>query len=519
MNVLIVDDEALTRAGLITAIPWDSLGQFHLFEAEDGISALSLARNIKPEIILCDVRMPRMNGIELVEQLEKEFPNSAFIFMSGYSDKEYLKAAIRLNAVSYVEKPLNPEELTSAIKEAYGKVMQNIKKEKNERFYSRGTSSLLASALTHPYQEKKEMISSMVHELGLKSVQKTNFISFVLKLEQNYADTCFIEDLFTNMSKFISRFHLQAFYMSKYTQYHVFHLYSSRMPSEKALLSIGIFLKKQLEDHGAYYISIGKPASGISKAYDSYESALLTLQSSFFFEPGTLFLPGKKEKSPGYQPRIADGNQNDFFLRFSQTILSKSKTDANDLLKKLHKNFYMRKDLLPYEAKEFYYQLFMQLENCRQQMKLPWPDTSLKITILENCFSYDELHSHLVKKAEALLNAASDSAKEESTIFLIKEYIHAHYRDETLSVCDIARHVLLSVAYVCTFFKKETGKTINQYITELRIKKAKELLADSRNQIADISDKIGYSNSNYFSKIFKKTTGNSPSEYRENLWK
>ena len=87
--------------------------------------------------------------------------------------------------------------------------------------------------------------------------------------------------------------------------------------------------------------------------------------------------------------------------------------------------------------------------------------------------------------------------------------------NETLSVKDISTHVFLSTSYVCTFFKNETGKTLNQYITEYRMEKAKQLLKDARFKIADISSRVGYNDGNYFGKSFKKYCGLSPSEYRE----
>lgn len=104
MKLLIVDDEELTRTGLMTSINWASLGIEEIFQADDGLNGLEQARIHKPEIILCDVRMPRMDGITMLERLEKILPDSVPIFMSGYSDKEYLKAAIRLKAVNYIEK-------------------------------------------------------------------------------------------------------------------------------------------------------------------------------------------------------------------------------------------------------------------------------------------------------------------------------------------------------------------------------------------------------------------------------
>ena len=118
MKLLIVDDEELTRTGVISSIDWKSLDIDEVLQADDGINGLEAARIHKPEIILCDVRMPRMDGITMLEKLEQFLPDTVPIFMSGYSDKEYLKAAIKLKAVNYIEKPLNPAEIREAVQEA-----------------------------------------------------------------------------------------------------------------------------------------------------------------------------------------------------------------------------------------------------------------------------------------------------------------------------------------------------------------------------------------------------------------
>lgn len=132
-------------------------------------------------------------------------------------------------------------------------------------------------------------------------------------------------------------------------------------------------------------------------------------------------------------------------------------------------------------------------------------------------FSLMELHHRLLDKTDAFFRDLQNSVNENPTIFLIKDYISRNYMNETLSVKDISAHVFLSTSYVCTFFKNETGKTLNQYLTEYRMERAKALLSDSRYKIADISSKVGYSDGNYFGKSFKKYSGLSPSEYREKM--
>ncbi len=516
MKLLIVDDEELTRTGLTDSIDWKSLGILQLFHAEDGISGYRIAKDVKPDIVLCDVRMPRMDGIQLVEKLEILLPNSAFIFMSGYSDKEYLKAAIRLKAVNYVEKPLNPAEVINSVKEACQCVRQNMKTVKNELYYSRGTASSLAAVLTCPYKESKEIIEPLIRELGLKNSSGLCFTTFLVKLEQNNTDSNIIDHMLEDFENFLSPSHMQVYYVSKYIQYHIFHIVSPYPPSGWTLDRTSNFLKDYFEQTGNYYISIGETAVGISKAYESYARAVSLMQSSFFFDSGTVFtVESMTAKPSGKTDRIAD---NCWVSGLSEAVLSKDQDAIKNLLLQLYENFNQSQSIFSHQIKDLYYKLFMVLEDCRQQLKLaPAIEQENAMKLLEDCFSFQELHRNLIKKTELLYEAIQAYVPENSTIYLIKDYIRSHYSDESLSVCDISSQVFLSASYVCTYFKNETGQTINQYLTDFRIKKAKELLADPRYQITDISDKVGYSNGNYFSKSFKKLTGLSPSEYREKM--
>ena len=168
--------------------------------------------------------------------------------------------------------------------------------------------------------------------------------------------------------------------------------------------------------------------------------------------------------------------------------------------------FGRNQNILPNQAKDLYYKLFRSLEEAARQLKLTLSDKQENlIDALEKIFS------------EAFFQAVDNTAEENSTIFMIKDYISQKYMNETLSVKDISDHVFLSTSYVCTFFKNETGQTLNQYLTEFRMEKAKQLLSDPRYKIADISSQVGYSDGNYFGKSFKKYTGFSPSEYREKM--
>ena len=118
MKLMIVDDEKLTRDGLMNSIDWKALGIDAVVQADDGLHGYEAAMTFCPDIILSDVRMPRMSGIEMAEKLQVQNPVPHIIFMSGYSDKEYLKAAIKLKAVNYIEKPIDLEEIAETVQEA-----------------------------------------------------------------------------------------------------------------------------------------------------------------------------------------------------------------------------------------------------------------------------------------------------------------------------------------------------------------------------------------------------------------
>ena len=118
---------------------------------------------------------------------------------------------------------------------------------------------------------------------------------------------------------------------------------------------------------------------------------------------------------------------------------------------------------------------------------------------------------------EQLFQSIEGASQEDSTIFMIKDYISKHYSEERLSIKEIGDHVFLSASYICTYFKTQTGQTLNQYITEYRMERAMQLLQDKRYAITDISEKVGYNNGNYFGKSFKKFTGLTPSQYRDKM--
>lgn len=517
MKLLIVDDEELTRTGVISSINWKELGIEEVFQADDGVNGLEMALTYKPEIILCDVRMPRMTGIAMLEKIEKALPYSVPIFMSGYSDKEYLKAAIKLKAVNYIEKPINLKEIQEAILEAKELYNQKLRSHREVSLHSMETASHLALLLTSPYSSNKEKIEQLAQELSLPLSSGTCFASVIVHLSTPpELITPSPKEIYRSLKDFLHPYHTDCIYVAKRLQYLVYFIFSSSGISDTLLKNTGKFLDNKYTDYGNHFVAVGNTFSGISKAQQSYTSAVLLLQNSFFFPVNSVLTPEVIASLPVKSAEQLPSAPESVFAEYLST---QNRDGCFAFLESLAKFYERNSSVLPDQAKDLYYKLSISLENARKQQQLSAvsQEQNSVVSFLEKCFTYQELHSRLAEQTEAYFTALENALPENPTIFLIKDYIGKNYMNETLSVKDISTQVFLSASYVCTFFKNETGQTLNQYLTEYRMEKAKMLLADPRYKIADISSKVGYSDGNYFGKSFKKYTGLSPSEYREKI--
>lgn len=224
MKLLIADDELLTREGLASSIDWESLGIHQIFQADDGIRALHIAKLQEPDIILSDIRMPRMNGIEMVEKLTEILPDTSIIFMSGYSDKEYLKAAIKLKAIDYVEKPLNPEEVRTTVLEAISRRRKVLRSRQNEDLLSLEKASNLALLLTKPYKDNREKIEALTRELSFDLTPESTFVTYIVKLRTEEPISVLMKEVSEKLNDFLKNYHMGSIYIRMHSVYHVFHL-------------------------------------------------------------------------------------------------------------------------------------------------------------------------------------------------------------------------------------------------------------------------------------------------------
>lgn len=517
MKLLIVDDEELTRNGLLQSLDWEKLGIDEVLVADDGMNGLEVARENRPDIILCDVRMPRLDGIGMLAQIQNFQPDIVSIFMSGYSDKEYLMSAIKMGAVNYIEKPIDEKELEGAIQKAIEQSLRHKRESAAEAMNANQAADSLAYYLTMPYNSCKASVDELNTQFfkHYKNINKFKFIStIIVKLAGASEASYELPYIYQRLRKELANSHIHIIYTEKRLFHLVYHIYSDRPISDSTIEMVCARMQDAFSEKGNYYIAVGAVEEGIVNAYRSYEAAVILLQKSFFFTPGTLMKNGVTTPDKS-------GNIPGIISELKAALSSPHEDTITGLLDKLHDSCHNSTTLLPNQVKTYYFDLFSELYNHRQKNLLV-DDLSLEnndniMDIMDSCFSYENLHNLLLEKMKHFFDEMNSNVSENKTIYLIKNYIASNYNNANLSVKDISDYAHLSVSYLCTFFKAETGTTLNQYITEYRMDRAKQLLVDPRNKISEISDKVGYNDGNYFGKSFKKIVGLSPSEYREKV--
>jgi two-component system response regulator YesN len=522
VKLLVVDDEIISREGIIRNINKRNLDISFIKQADDGMHALLLASTYHPDIVLSDVRMPRMDGIEMAYKLREMDPNIKIIFMSGYSDKEYLKSAIHLRALSYVEKPIDYDELEKVLVEAIQMIVGERKKREETDIHER-----LAKNFPFLKNEIALKLITNYHNSGqpfdytlLGILPESDFVTVLIQLIHkeiitNDAYFTLIEETMEQLMHNLEANNLVGIPTFKDDQYILMHI---ACPTDKRHLlkkdhTIKMFSNLLPLWHNInYFVAVGKQVSGIGNVPESYRSAVLSLQKMFFV---------------GYNQIIfSTGEKGDSFLFLDENIkelqkylIQDNKEHAISLIHKLIKELSLHTDTLASNIKNYFYRMLLQLYETSRDLLL---DTFLEThdynqswqTLIKFNTIY-ELETYTIEQIEAFFGYRNEKRDNSSKVLQIKNYIASNYMDSSLSVKQISEYAFISMAYMCSMFKQETGKTVNQYITNLRIEKAKELLKNKSYNISDVAEHVGISDSQYFAKIFRKNVNMTPTMYKE----
>ncbi|MFD0692911.1 response regulator [Paenibacillus sp. GCM10027628] len=520
MKLLFAEDEKFTREGIRKSIHWEDLGITEIAEAVDGLEAVALCEQFQPDIVLSDIRMPRMDGIELAFHLRRKYPQCKIVFMSGYADKEYLKAAISLKAVSYVEKPIDIEELEEAIRGAVAICRDEQRHQANDAVARENKDYIKQEAALQLIRGAfdEDQLQHRLLAAGFEGQLNGPATTVLVKL---VTPPITKEDIAKLLGEVPALLEIPYLFALKDDNHIILHLCSRQQnPVDHSTLhhlcyELSAVLKKQFKP---FSIAAGNIVPTAKRLIESYTGAVLRLQEAFFHKPCSINIHdsyGSEAHAQHYQasPQLLN--------RFQEALAEEDFDESTRLLGAVTSDIRQYPGTMIISVKELYYRFMLDMDKfaasrnvvlfqTTKERDLPWK------LILE-CHYLDDIHQAVLLKLDELKQALRErgNGTNASTSSRIIRYIHQHFAEDDLSVQEVSEHMQMTASHLISIFKEATGKTIKQYVTEYRMEKAKDLLRGDRLKVLDIAFQVGFKDGEHFAKSFRKYTGMTPTEYRE----
>ena len=420
-RVLLVDDEEEIRAGISRKIDWDSLGFTLAGEADNGEEALELAELVRPDVVLTDIKMPFMDGLELCRRLKRILPAAKTVVFSGFDDFEYARQAVGMGVSEYIMKPINAQEMSG--------VLLRLKDQLDQQQAERRDME----SLRRRYEESLPVLRELFY---------TRLLDGQVRSEQ--------------IGDRAARYEIQ-------------------MP--EGPWTVALFAVNSLEEAEQRDELLLLSVQGFLNKYASLDCVVRT-------------------------------------VLYNDSVALLAQTDQTyTLLEELER---LRALALTYLGLELTTALIRLARAGDVELEAVFGPGFTGVMPISQFRSLDELEHWCVDRClnlrELLGRQRSDSAWR--TVERAKHYIGQHYADSELSVESVCTHLHLSPAYFSTLFKREEGMSFIAYVTNVRMERAAQLLLESDDKTYLIAEKTGYTDPNYFSYVFKRRFGISPSKYR-----
>ncbi|MBP5328369.1 MAG: response regulator [Spirochaetaceae bacterium] len=520
-KVFIVDDEVIVREGIRSKIDWDNT-EFELAgEAADGEIALSMIQDIKPDILITDIKMPFMDGLELARMVKKIQPWIRIIILSGHDEFEYAKKAISIGIDDYLLKPFTAEDVLASMRKA---TMQIDK----ERKQLSAMTEMKEALKTKERLVQKEFLSDLVHGISDMSsvMQKSQELQldliaryykiFITKIETQSQSAKKIQDACSLLNSYADGWDgIIRFFLHKNRMVCIVKS-NTREEIEEKVYSIAETIEHVIKTNSECTVitAIGKTVDHLSLLKESYEDAKKIIEISNYNNQNRIIssddlqlnsdeLLELKENDP-LVDRLKYAGKNEISALIEESML---------LIKKNPGQFQV---FASYLLVDLIFAVSKLVENLGGDIKTENPEI-LQRNFIENAVLDED---NFRKKMESILNFAVEFRDSKMTgrygdvILKAKEYIDKNYADQNTTLTTVAEVVCLSPNHFSTIFSQECKTTFIEYLTNVRIENAKRLIRETDMKGYDIAYECGFSDPHYFSYIFKKNTGLSPREFK-----
>ncbi len=503
VKVLIVDDEFIMRQGLRYMIDWETEGYEIVGEAVNGQEALERIKELSPHIVICDVVMPLMDGVDFTVAVHHMYPHIQMIILSGYDNFEYVKQTLMNGVVDYILKPtLTPKELLDVLKKAVDRIPG--------QHFTNNTGSIDYSEVL-----KRVLLTRDTEEIPVLATELTasSYIMYAVNISQ--ADEC-ETDYSEALLKRIER---------SMQDFSGFHYLSTLLHEEQFCILFGYemsqrgSLRIKLEKlHGQLGLICKSVVSVISRSYMNLDETGRIYQEDlarsgdlpFYFPDKTMFVMDSEKN-------LLNGNSERLdFSKYNRLLIGEQYRQAADQFLKYNNSLlenHMDVRRMKNQTKNMYQVFLEQIQITDEQRDERFYQFGQKI---DHAYKGDDYRLVVEEGFEELITLASAQlAQVDGRMNQITEYIEQHYQED-IKLEDLAEKFGYSYHYLSAYFNQQVKEGFNDYLNRVRINKACKLLQDPSISVAQVSEMVGYLGHSYFCRVFKKYTGSTPTEWRRN---
>ena len=542
LKIFLAEDEVVVRETIKRMIPWEELGFELVGEAADGEMALPLLIRQQPDLLITDIKMPFMDGLTLARLAKKEIPGLKVVILSGYDDFNYAKQAIGIGVEDYLLKPITKNALIERLSEIRSRYEhEKTQKEYYEKFqremqaYEKNSSRDFFEALVGGSMDMME-VYKRAEKLGLDIVAEAyNVLIFTMNCDED----------FSGQRDEYSSWEAESLELLE----NFFAGHSSAMLFRSNIFSYGVLLKGQRETieentracvdeirkilsrqdgRREWFLAVGQSVERLSQIQKSYHTASRAFSQRYLYDENILYYDEMETmEHPGGQAETED---NAYLQKVDVNALNPAilqKFLSNGLQEETEnfvKDYFYAIGQEPMESLVFRNYVILNVRfsvisfikglGCDTN-EMESADTEEVLAEsgknMESAIAYAK---KMISQASEIRDQNSGN-KNRSILKTAVDFIDSHYMDEEISLNTVANVANVSSNHFSALFSQNMGQTFIEYLTSLRMNKAKELLRCTGMRSSEIAGEIGYKDAHYFSYLFKKTQGMTPSDYRK----
>lgn len=542
LKIFLAEDEVVVRETIKRMIPWEELGFELVGEAADGEMALPLLIRQQPDLLITDIKMPFMDGLTLARLAKKEIPGLKVVILSGYDDFNYAKQAIGIGVEDYLLKPITKNALIERLSEIRSRYEhEKTQKEYYEKFqremqaYEKNSSRDFFEALVGGSMDMME-VYKRAEKLGLDIVAEAyNVLIFTMNCDED----------FSGQRDEYSSWEAESLELLE----NFFAGHSSAMLFRSNIFSYGVLLKGQRETieentracvdeirkilsrqdgRREWFLAVGQSVERLSQIQKSYHTASRAFSQRYLYDENILYYDEMETmEHPGGQAETED---NAYLQKVDVNALNPAilqKFLSNGLQEETEnfvKDYFYAIGQEPMESLVFRNYVILNVRfsvisfikglGCDTN-EMESADTEEVLAEsgknMESAIAYAK---KMISQAIKIRDQNSGN-KNRSILRTAVDFIDSHYMDEEISLNTVANVANVSSNHFSALFSQNMGQTFIEYLTTLRMNKAKELLRCTGMRSSEIAGEIGYKDAHYFSYLFKKTQGMTPSDYRK----